>query len=237
MTATEDPKVLIGLGILYTLVHFIATYDMRLNQAKMDLLHSGVSLRAGGRTLPNWVGSSVIAGRVTFAALLIANWIFAVALRLVLFLLKVLPVLELMGECIMHRFLMESADNADGFSRRVRTHFQEWWGQYENQQLDLDDALTTYVTEYDLEFSEYADEPLDVTMARTKLWILDRCEFGRDTRARIDYLKYKTALQMEVLNHDVKRGRDCSDISHALRQSAEEIMKLADESSEDDEFG
>jgi hypothetical protein len=101
--APLDSPLILVLSVLYILVQAIRIYDVRLIQVKQKGFFSGVAARAEGRTLPPWVGIFHWVGWVIFIGLFLLNWKYAV----VFFALKVLPILENLGELVMRRFLQQ----------------------------------------------------------------------------------------------------------------------------------
>lgn len=97
---------LLGLSIIYVILTAVNTYDVRLIQAKKKGSCSGVAARATGRMLPSWVGFFHIASFVVFVPILILDWKFAILLFTLVFFLKVLPVLEVIGEVVARPLLV-----------------------------------------------------------------------------------------------------------------------------------
>jgi len=100
----ESPLIMV-LSVLYVIVSAIRTYDARLIQAKQRGFYSGVAARAEGHTLPQWVNFIHWAAWVIFIVLLLLNWKYALALYALLFILRMLPVLENLGSLMMRPFL------------------------------------------------------------------------------------------------------------------------------------
>lgn len=94
----ESPWVL-GITITLFVTGSITTFDIRLNQAKI----SGV-LPPEEPTLPQWVAFLYWVHYGLLIGLFFLNWKFAIALVVVLFVLKVLPVLETIGNILMSPF-------------------------------------------------------------------------------------------------------------------------------------
>jgi hypothetical protein len=103
--------MLLVLSVLYAVVESIRIYDARLIQAKTRDFDSGVAQDAKGMVLPAWVGYVHFAGWVLLAIIVILDWTFAIGLYAVLFVLRVAPVLERIGEMIMRPFLREESSN------------------------------------------------------------------------------------------------------------------------------
>jgi len=90
-----DP-VLIGLTVAYFVAASVTTFDIRLIQAKRRrALPPGVPL------LPPWVAAFHWAQWTLFLVMLVINWKFAVVVFLIKAVLKVLPVLEVVGNLIL----------------------------------------------------------------------------------------------------------------------------------------
>lgn len=84
------------LTILYFLVESIVTFDVRLIQAKRQGEDFGL--------LPPWTGIFIYIGWGLFIALLVLSWKLALIIFAVKFVLKVLPVLETIGNILMSPF-------------------------------------------------------------------------------------------------------------------------------------
>lgn len=98
-TAIYSPTVLI-LTVIYYFAASITTFDIRLIQAK----------RTGSRVpmLPSWVAIFIFIHIGIFMYLFFfINWQYAVLIFVIKYILKVLPVLETIGELIMKPFLIE----------------------------------------------------------------------------------------------------------------------------------
>ena len=105
LNAPLDSPTILVLSVAYFLVASIRIYDVRLVQAKERGDYYKVAERAGDRTLPEWVNAFHWLGWILFITLLILNWSYALALYAVLFVLRVLPVSERIGEILMSPFL------------------------------------------------------------------------------------------------------------------------------------
>jgi hypothetical protein len=118
--------LLIGLTIAYFLAASITTFDIRLIQTRRD-----GSLPPDEPMLPAWTGIFGYLMWVIFVVLLYLNWKYALLLFVIKFLLKVLPVLETIGNVLMSLFKPRSpstirakiavASNG-GLSRQVQTY-------------------------------------------------------------------------------------------------------------------
>ena len=94
-----ESLLVLGITITLFLTGSITTFDIRLNQAKK----SGV-LPPDERILPQWVALLYWVHYGLLIWLFFLNWKFAVGLVIVLFVLKVLPVLETIGNILMTPF-------------------------------------------------------------------------------------------------------------------------------------
>jgi len=103
----QRPEIL-WLTIAYLLAESITTYDTRLIQHHAKGFHTGVSMDAGGRTLPTWVGFFVFLGWGLLILIVVLNWKYAIVLFIIKFILKVLPILETIGAVLMSPFLKDS---------------------------------------------------------------------------------------------------------------------------------
>jgi len=113
LTAPLKSPLLLAISVMYAIVEAIRIYDARLIQAKARGIFSGVALRAEGRFLPRWVGYVHFAGWALLIAILILNWKYAIAFYAFLFILRVLPVLENVGELIMRPFLQTESEDTE----------------------------------------------------------------------------------------------------------------------------
>lgn len=87
------------LTIAFIITSSITTFDKRLIQAKRD-----GTLPPDEPLLPSWTG---LIGWIHWGlalALLIINWKYAIIIYIVLFVLAVLPVLEIIGNILMSPF-------------------------------------------------------------------------------------------------------------------------------------
>lgn len=103
--APLDSPVLFIISIAYLLIESICTYDTRIMQGFLRNAHSDVFERAEMRMLPRWVAHFVYLGWLLLIVIAILNWKYAIALYVVKFILKVMPVLELVGEQLMRSHL------------------------------------------------------------------------------------------------------------------------------------
>jgi hypothetical protein len=101
---TWTPLIIV-LTIAYFIVASVTTFDIRLIQAKRDGL-----LPPDEPMLPGWVGIFAWMQWIIFAVFLYLNWKYALFLFVVKFVLKVLPVLEIVGNILMSPFKPRSPD-------------------------------------------------------------------------------------------------------------------------------
>lgn len=112
--APVNSTSLLIISILYAIVESIRIYDARLIQAKTRGFYSGVAISAKGRFLPKWVGYFHALGWLLLIIIVIINWKYAIAFYIILFLLRVLPILERIGAVIMSPFLKEEENDING---------------------------------------------------------------------------------------------------------------------------
>ena len=91
--------LIIGLTVAYFIVASVTTFDIRMYQAKRDGL-----LPPDEPMLPAWVGIFAWMQWIIFAILLYLNWKYALLLFAIKFVLKLLPVLETIGNILMSPF-------------------------------------------------------------------------------------------------------------------------------------
>ncbi len=103
----NSPSILV-LSVAYGIAWSVRIYDTRLSQVKTRGLYSGVAIRAGGRSLPDWVAVFGMTGWVILIVLVVLNWRWAIVLYVILFILRVMPVLEWFGGILMTPFLKSS---------------------------------------------------------------------------------------------------------------------------------
>jgi hypothetical protein len=97
---------LVWLSIVLFLSESITTFDVRIIQAK----RSGV-LPADHPNLPRWVLVFHVLDWLLLGVLMILNWRVGLSLWACIFLLKVLPVLESVGNIVMAPFKKFGADH------------------------------------------------------------------------------------------------------------------------------
>jgi hypothetical protein len=99
LNAIEQPLIL-WLSGLYIFSEAISIYDTRLIQWKKI-----GSIPQDTPTPPPWTAIFGILGWVIIIAILFLNWQYALTLMLAVFILKVLPVMETLGEIITQPFV------------------------------------------------------------------------------------------------------------------------------------
>lgn len=97
-TPPSHPVIII-LIVIYAIAAAITTYDIRYIQAKRRGELTDRHLEP-----PFWIGFFGYILWLTWIGVLLLNWILALVLVVGKFILKVLPVLEIMGEEIMRPF-------------------------------------------------------------------------------------------------------------------------------------
>ena len=95
----EWTPLLIGMTVVYFLAASIVTFDMRLHQAKRQ-----GTLPPDEPMLPAWTFVFWLIQWAVFLVLLYLNWKYALVLFIVKFVLKVVPVLETVGNFLMAPF-------------------------------------------------------------------------------------------------------------------------------------
>lgn len=94
-----DSTLIIVLTILYFICESIATFDIRLIQGKRN-----GSLPPDEPLLPDWTSIFIFIGWGIFIAFILLNWKYAILIFIIKFILKVLPVLETVGNILMSPF-------------------------------------------------------------------------------------------------------------------------------------
>jgi hypothetical protein len=95
----EWTPLIIGLTVAYFIIASITTFDIRVTQAKREGTYP-----PGDPSLPSWVGIFAWMQWIIFAVILLLNWKYALVLFAIKFVLKVLPVLETIGNILMAPF-------------------------------------------------------------------------------------------------------------------------------------
>lgn len=90
---------LIGLSIALLICSSISIFDVRITQAK-----KAGNLPPDHPELPQWVGVFHILDWIFQIALLILNWKVGILVWVTLFIMKILPVLETIGNILMSPF-------------------------------------------------------------------------------------------------------------------------------------
>lgn len=94
-TPIESPIIII-LTIIYFFSSAIETFDIRLVQARKE----GIEVEE----LPQWVALLYWLNWFLGLALILLNWKYAIVVFIIRFILKVLPVLEIIGNILMAPF-------------------------------------------------------------------------------------------------------------------------------------
>jgi hypothetical protein len=98
--------ILIGLSVSLFISYSITTLDKRIIQGK----RSG-ALPPDHPNLPKWVSIFHILDWIILIAMLVLNWKVALFVWACFFVLKILPVLETVGNILMAPFKNKGADN------------------------------------------------------------------------------------------------------------------------------
>jgi hypothetical protein len=101
-----ESRLLVGLSIALFISYSITTLDKRIIQAK----RSG-ALPPDHANLPRWVIVFHVLDWVLLVAMLIINWKVALFVWVCFFILKVLPVLETIGNVLMTPFKSQATDH------------------------------------------------------------------------------------------------------------------------------
>ena len=96
---SPNSTTIIILTVVYFILSAITTFDIRMIQARRD-----GTLPPDEQMLPDWAGVFVWINWVVFIVLLFLNWKYAILVFFIRFILKVLPVLEIIGNIIMSPF-------------------------------------------------------------------------------------------------------------------------------------
>jgi len=88
--------LLVGLTVAYFVAASVTTFDIRLLQAKRR-----GALPPGAPMLPPWVALFHWTQWALFLTMLVINWKFALIIFAIKAVLKVLPVLEVLGNVIL----------------------------------------------------------------------------------------------------------------------------------------
>lgn len=95
-TTPASTPLVTGLTVLYLLCTAISTFDTRIIQAKKaGFLHQDDA------QIPEWTGLFGIIASLSILGIILLNWKFAIALIVVKFILKVLPILENIGAFLL----------------------------------------------------------------------------------------------------------------------------------------
>jgi len=98
--------ILIGLSVALFISYSITTLDKRIIQGK----RSG-ALPPDHANLPRWVSVFHFLDWAILIAMLVLNWKVALLVWACFFILKILPVLETVGNVLMAPFKKQGADN------------------------------------------------------------------------------------------------------------------------------
>jgi len=115
--------IYLGLTIVYFLVASIVTFDIRLIQARRQGENYPI--------LPSWTGIFGWLQWAIFIVLFVLNWKYALIIFVVKFILKVLPVLETIGNILMSPFRPKESDKLERIGKEL----------YEKTGINYQDAL------------------------------------------------------------------------------------------------
>ncbi len=121
LRAPIDSPWVLALSITYILAESPRIYDARIIQSISRGIRSAVAHRAVGYSVPSWVGYLSFPVWLSVIGLFVLNWKYALCFYAVMFLLKVIPVLEHIGEFLMRPFMIKEDDEnewRDFFPRR-----------------------------------------------------------------------------------------------------------------------
>ena len=96
---TINSPIIISITILYAITSAITTFDIRMTQAKRD-----GTLPPDEPELPKWIALVFWVDWLLFTILILLNWKYAILVLVIRFTLKVLPVLEIIGNILMSPF-------------------------------------------------------------------------------------------------------------------------------------
>lgn len=99
LNTTISSPVVIIVTIFYFITSAITTFDIRLTQAKRD-----GTLPPDEPMPPKWVALVFWFDWALIIALILLNWKYAILVFIIRFILKVLPVLEIIGNMLMSPF-------------------------------------------------------------------------------------------------------------------------------------
>lgn len=94
-----NSPLLIILTVVFFLLSSLTTFDMRMIQAKRR-----GDIPADDELLPKWTGIFIYIEWGVWIAMLLLNWKYAIVVRVINFILKVLPVLETVGNLLARPF-------------------------------------------------------------------------------------------------------------------------------------
>jgi len=91
-----DSPIVIIVTVLYFIASAVETFDIRIIQAQRD----GLDIESP----PRWIGLVYWLCWLLFIFLVLLNWKYAIIVYVIRFILKVLPVLEIIGNVLMSPF-------------------------------------------------------------------------------------------------------------------------------------
>ena len=187
--------LLMSISIALFVCSSITTFDKRIIQAK----RAGV-LAADHPNLPEWVALLHLLDWALLITLLILNWRVGLLVWVVLFTLKVLPVLEIIGNVLMAPF-----------SPKVQKDLRNAPNRDSDPDVDIQTQRTSRVpvSEPRNAFWDESEAPLgNVTYEEATVYFTRFCELmqqevgfpAKESRLPTSYERMKEALKVECLN-------------------------------------
>lgn len=99
LTSAINSPIILTLTVIYFISASITTFDARMIQAQRE-----GRLKKDDVIPPAWTAVFIFIGWGVFIAILFINWQFAIMILIIKFVLKVLPVLETIGNIILSPF-------------------------------------------------------------------------------------------------------------------------------------
>lgn len=94
----EVTPLLLWLTFFYLITSAISIFDVRITQAQKN------GEMGPEESTPQWVGAIHILDWIIFIVLLIVNWKYALIVKFIIFVFKVLPILEIIGNFLLFPF-------------------------------------------------------------------------------------------------------------------------------------
>ena len=161
----KEPTVMVTC-ILLTLTESITIFDIRILQAKRV-----GNLPADHPEFPRWINIFHWLEWVLRIVLLIFNWKFALFFFVILFILKVLPVLETIGNVLMAPFKSSMKKPQQVLGDGSASDFKGWSSLYSKQNELVSDA-EKYIDQFSLGRRKQEGESNDLVKDRALLSLL-----------------------------------------------------------------